>query len=66
MAALATPANQKAAIDLYFREKAFWLFSRGTRLGDLRRLVRQYKRTQDNVFPTGTFHEKGARRTGPT
>jgi hypothetical protein len=25
------------------------------RLGDLRRLIRQYGRTQDKVFPTGTF-----------
>jgi starch-binding outer membrane protein, SusD/RagB family len=57
--ALATPANTTAAQDLYFRDKAFWLFSRGQRLGDLRRLIRQYKRTQDNVFPTGPFW-KGA------
>jgi hypothetical protein len=56
---LATPANITAAQDLYFRDKAFWLFGRGQRLGDLRRLVRQYKRTQDNVFPTGPFW-KGA------
>lgn len=60
MAALPTPATQSAAIDLYFREKAFWSFSRGTRLGDLRRLVRQYKRTQDNVFPVGTFFKNGS------
>ncbi|MEO7086292.1 MAG: hypothetical protein ABI442_03955 [Gemmatimonadaceae bacterium] len=59
MAALPTPATQDAATSLFFREKAFWQFSRGTRLGDLRRLVRQYKRTQDNVFPTGTFHKNG-------
>jgi hypothetical protein len=55
MAALTTPANQTAATDLYFREKAFWVFSRGQRLGDLRRLIRQYKRTADNVFPSGPF-----------
>ncbi|HEU4787519.1 MAG TPA: hypothetical protein VFS57_08930, partial [Gemmatimonadaceae bacterium] len=54
-----TPATKDAAIDLYFREKAFWVFSRGQRLGDLRRLIRQYGRTQDNVFPTGTFHKNG-------
>ena len=57
--ALATPANATAAQDLYFRDKAFWVFGRGQRLGDLRRLVRQYRRTQDNVFPTGPFW-KGA------
>jgi starch-binding outer membrane protein, SusD/RagB family len=55
MTALPAPATKDAAIDLYFREKAFWTFGRGQRLPDLRRLVRQYGRTQDNVFPQGTF-----------
>ena len=27
--------------------------------GDLRRLIRQYGRTQDNVFPVGTFFKGG-------
>jgi hypothetical protein len=53
MAALATPATIDDATTLFFREKAFWTFGRGQRLGDLRRLVRQYGRTQDKVFPTG-------------
>jgi hypothetical protein len=55
MAALTTPATKDAAIDLFFREKAFWTFGRGQRLPDLRRLVRQYGRTQTAVFPQGTF-----------
>ncbi|MCC6316385.1 MAG: hypothetical protein IT361_01745 [Gemmatimonadaceae bacterium] len=55
MAALPLPATRDAAINLYFREKAFWTFSRGQRLPDLRRLVRQYGRTEPQVFPTGTF-----------
>jgi hypothetical protein len=59
MAALPTPATQTDAINLYFREKAFWTFSRGQRLGDLRRLIRQYGRTQENVFPTGILHKNG-------
>jgi hypothetical protein len=59
MTALATPATQDAAVSLFFREKAFWTFGRGQRLGDLRRLIRQYGRTQDNVFPTGNFHKGG-------
>jgi len=59
MAALPTPADKNAATDLYFREKAFWTFSRGMRLGDLRRLIRQYGRAQDQVFPVGTFHKNG-------
>jgi len=59
MAALPTPASQDAAITLFFREKGFWTFSRGQRLGDERRLVRQYNRTQDQVFPVGAFHKNG-------
>jgi hypothetical protein len=59
MPPLATPASNDAAIDLYFREKAFWTFSRGQRLGDLRRLVRQYGRNQNQVFPSGQFFKGG-------
>jgi starch-binding outer membrane protein, SusD/RagB family len=59
MAPLTAPAAKAAAIDLFFREKAFWTYSRGQRLGDLRRLIRQYGRTQDNVFPVGTFFKGG-------
>lgn len=59
MAALPTPATQDEAINVFFREKAFWQFARGTRLGDLRRLIRQYGRTQDQVFPSGTFVKTG-------
>lgn len=59
MTPLATPASQDAAIDLLFREKAFWTFGRGQRLGDLRRLVRQYNRAPANVFPTGDFFKGG-------
>ncbi len=59
MAALPTPTTRDDAVNLYFREKAFWQFSRGYRLGDLRRLVRQYTRTQDQVFPSGQFFKAG-------
>ncbi|MEP6619966.1 MAG: hypothetical protein ABJE47_11645 [bacterium] len=59
MAALATPATQAAAVDLYFREKAFWQFGRGERLSDERRLVRQYGRTMTQVYPSGPFHKGG-------
>jgi hypothetical protein len=59
MAALPVPATKDAAVSLFFREKAFWQFGRGQRLSDLRRLVRQYGRSADQVFPTGTFHKGG-------
>ncbi|MEP6494576.1 MAG: hypothetical protein ABJF01_17960 [bacterium] len=60
LAAIATtPATKDAATSLFFREKAFWTFSRGQRFGDLRRLVRQYNRTGNQVWPSGTFHKGG-------
>jgi starch-binding outer membrane protein, SusD/RagB family len=59
MAALTAPATQRLAEDLYFREKAFWQYSRGHRLGDMRRLIRQYGRTQDQVFPVGEHYRGG-------
>jgi len=62
MAALPTPADKTAATNLFFREKALWQYERGWRMGDLRRLVRQYGRTQDQVYPNGKF----ARNTTPS
>ena len=60
MAALATvPATKADAATLFFREKAFWTYGRGQRLGDLRRLIRQYGRTEDNVFPKGAYFKGG-------
>ncbi len=56
---LTLPATAAAQVDLLFRERAFWLAFTGHRLGDLRRLVRQYGRTQDKVFPTGPYHKGG-------
>jgi hypothetical protein len=58
LAALADPVDSTARQNLMFRERAFWLFATGHRLGDLRRLMRQYGRAEDAVFPTGT-HFKG-------
>lgn len=55
---LARPATQAGRISLHFREKAFWTFSRGQRLGDMRRLIRQYGRPATDVFPVG-IHYKG-------
>ena len=60
MAALADPGTADGRIDQLFRERAFWTFGRGERLNDLRRLVRNYGRTPDNVFPNGPFHKGGS------
>jgi hypothetical protein len=51
----ASPTTQAAAVDMLFKERAFWLWLTGHRLGDMRRLLRQYGRDQANVFPVGTL-----------
>jgi starch-binding outer membrane protein, SusD/RagB family len=56
---LVMPATAAERENLMFRERAFWLFSTGHRLGDLRRLVRQYGRTVNSTFPVGSFHKGG-------
>ena len=57
---LATPGTQTAGEDLLFAERAFWLYATGHRLGDLRRLMRQYGRAEDDVFPNGAYHKGGS------
>ena len=52
----ATPAAQE---DQLFKERAYWLYLTSHRLGDLRRLVRQYGRGAETVFPTGQYHKPG-------
>lgn len=59
MPPLADPGTPAAQVDLLFREKAFWTFSRGQRLGDLRRLIRDYQRTAVTTFPEGTHYRGG-------
>ncbi len=56
LAPLVDPLSDPARVDMLFRERAFWLFSTGTRLGDLRRLVRHYGRPASSVFPSGTYY----------
>lgn len=60
MPALTDPGTADARLMLHFREKAFWTFSRGQRLGDLRRLIRQYGRTEANTFPQGVHYKGGS------
>jgi starch-binding outer membrane protein, SusD/RagB family len=59
MAPLVDPGTETARVNLHFREKAFWTFSRGQRLGDMRRLIRQYGRTEATVFPQGVHYKGG-------
>lgn len=55
LAALTDPGTAAGQADLLFRERAFWMFATGHRLGDLRRLVRQYGRSANAVFPSGPY-----------
>jgi hypothetical protein len=48
-----------ARVNQLFRERAIWLFGRGYRLGDLRRLIRNYGRSATQVFPVGAWHKGG-------
>ena len=59
MANLTDPGTDSLRTNQLFREKAFWTFSRGQRLGDLRRLVRQYLRTVTGTFPEGDHYRGG-------
>jgi starch-binding outer membrane protein, SusD/RagB family len=59
LAPLVDPGTDAARINMLFRERAFWQFGRGYRTGDMRRLVRQYSRAPETVFPTGAWHKGG-------
>ena len=56
---LTDPGTSAAQVNLIFRERAFWMFSTGHRVGDLRRLIKFYARAPESVFPTGAWHKGG-------
>lgn len=58
------PGSDTARISLLFQERAYWLFLTGHRQGDLRRLIRQYGRRQDQVYPIGPYLAPGAGQYG--
>jgi hypothetical protein len=56
LAPLADPGTQVGREDLLFRERAFWLFATGHRLGDLRRMTRApYNRAVTSIYPVGVY-----------
>jgi hypothetical protein len=59
LAPLTDPGSDVARVNLLFRERAFWMWGTAHRLGDMRRLVRQYSRAQNTVFPSGEYHKGG-------
>ena len=56
---LAPAATQQAQLLQLFSERAFWLFLTEHRLGDLRRLVREYGLNQASIFPSGNYVGRG-------
>lgn len=56
MAALSGTGNP---VDNLFGERARWLWLTSHRLSDLRRLIRQYSRLTESVFPTGAYFKQG-------
>jgi starch-binding outer membrane protein, SusD/RagB family len=56
---LGAPATEDEAVDQLFSERGLWLYATAHRLGDMRRLVRQYSRTVESVFPVGDYIRGG-------
>jgi hypothetical protein len=60
LAPLTDPGTPDARLNLLMQERALWLYGTGHRLGDLRRLVRDYGRPSNTVFPSGPFYRGGS------
>jgi hypothetical protein len=52
LAPLADPVTATGRVRQFFTERAFFLWLTGHRLGDMRRMVRQYGLNSEQVFPT--------------
>lgn len=55
----ATPMSPAQRVDFHFQERALWMYLTAHRLGDMRRLVRQYARPAESVFPSGAYFKGG-------
>lgn len=58
------PASATARQDLLFQERALTLYLTSHRLGDLRRLISQYGRGAESVFPTGEYEPTNTSKAG--
>ena len=59
LAPLTLQATAAGQVDQLFHERAYWMYLTSHRLGDLRRLVRQYNRPVNSVFPNGLYFKGG-------
>jgi len=64
MGALTDPGAAATRVDQFFKERAYWLWLTGHRLGDMRRLMRSYGRTEAQVFPTGAYFKQNLQYDG--
>jgi hypothetical protein len=66
---LEDPVDPDARVTMLFDERGYWLFLTGHRQGDLRRLIRQYGRQSQLVYPSGpyrgAFNSYGGAVTAP-
>jgi len=58
------PSTATAQQNLLFQERAIDLFLTSHRLGDLRRLIWQYNRSPEAVFPTGPYEPTNTSKAG--
>ena len=65
LAPLALQATAAAQQNQLFSERGFWLFLTAHRLGDLRRMIRDYGRVESTIFPSGTYTGRGGGTYGP-
>lgn len=59
LAPLADPGSADGRVDLVFEERAMWMYLTIHRWGDMRRLIRQYGRHSEDVFPSGAYFKGG-------
>lgn len=58
---LTDPGSEAARVNLLFKERAYWLWLTSHRVGDLRRLMRQYGRSAAAAgWPTGSYFRGGS------
>jgi hypothetical protein len=58
------PATATGQQNLLFQERALDLFLTSHRLGDMRRLIWQYGRSADSVFPVGPYEPTNSSKAG--
>jgi len=56
---LVDPGTATTRQDMLFKERAYWMWLTAHRMGDMRRLVRQYGRAATAVFPSGAYFKGG-------